>query len=243
MIPAIQAQGGLGSRVSTIANSLGAYGQAVIQWRVDKEMTAPASTIFPNGIHGVEFVGDDIFAIKRIITAANPIGRMAHLIDDIGSPYYPEILAAMIGTAGPSFPLALIARFFRRHAETPLDLADRIAASYPAGSVFVMADSKRDELGMMLTSAGFLPSFGRCSEMASDLDRYQDDYDAFCSDWKTALSAERITATPISTTLLHPALTESIGISPCLTITQKTTFKTNETRHLQLARPCERGHD
>jgi hypothetical protein len=197
---------GLGGRVAAIANGLSTGRPVSFGWKINDHCPLPHEEVFPRGIHGVEFRNPDF---DSGIAPWN--GRPIFAWDAADSrptanAAYARIMEAMTGTARTGFRLGVCARFFRRPPTTPEALAAHVrnlAHSLGAIRLFILADSRREELASLLPD--FEITWPTCPELTADLARAPEDTRAFISDWKTLLACPHIAAPDGPTTLLHPA--------------------------------------
>lgn len=203
MNPLIRCGFGIGNRVATMANALSRHDQIRFVWRENAHAPLPHDQVFPQGIPGVEFITE---APRATATRwqGNMPGSSWEAAEDRqrANAAYLTIMEAMAGAAHAGCASAIIARFHRHPAVTAASLVSAV----PAGPVFILADSRREELRALLQSAGHTPVLPTCPPMCADQDRSATSLLAFLSDWKTALSARHIVTHLQPTSLCQPAL-------------------------------------
>jgi hypothetical protein len=209
-IPEIRCGFGLGNRVAAMANALSRTAEIRFVWRVNQHCPLPHDEVFPDGVRGVEFVTS---APPAFATAWD--GRHCYDWDAAANRFaaaraYARIMEAMAGRPWVSVRLGVVARYFRCHdSATPAGLAAlaaHVAATADrlcAGRIFLLADSRREELSALLPGLQiYLP---RHPELPADLDRSPEHTRTFLADWKTLLACPHIAAADGPTSLLHPA--------------------------------------
>lgn len=198
---------GLGNRVAALANGLSRWPEIRFVWRDNAHCPAAHQDIFPRGIPGVEFVTDSPPASASRWDGIAAHAWAAAADRPLAAAAYAAILAAMDAPPAESPPtVAIIARFLRPRCTTasPAALAYQAARHAAGGRVFILADSRRQELADALARHGVAAVWPQCPELAADLARSRETMRAFVADWHTASLSAHVLGSP-ETSLAFPA--------------------------------------
>ena len=201
--PIIRCGFGIGNRVTMMANALSRHDEIAFLWRQNPQVQLWHDEVFPNGIPGVEFTDVKLGFATR--WARDVPGESWEASDNYerSNAAYRTIMDAMAGAAWTSCPVAIVARFWRfPHAN-----AERLAetAAEHGSEVFVLADSRREEIVARLESLGVKAILPIGPEMKCDLDRTPKSMLTYFSDWKTAIRCGSIVTHHEETAVTYPA--------------------------------------
>ena len=131
---------------------------------------------------------------------------------------YRLILDHLAGARGVPEPFALCSRFHFAGFDLENLVARTVAVAEEHGfsRVFLLADSKREQLAALLAGHGIESVLPTSSEMASDFDRTRENQLKFLSDWKRLSAASVIVANPVTSALTYPARSFGAAIHPVL---------------------------
>ena len=183
---------GLGNRVAAIANGLSRWPAIRFVWRDNKHCPATHEEVFPRGVEGVEFATDFPMA-----SASRWDGFRCHSWHAAGdrnlaTSAYRRIMDAMSVSITTPATVAILARFHRFPDYDASALA-RDASRFANGNpVFIMADSRRDEIAESLHQLGVESILPKCPPLKSDMDRRREDVRLFIEDWHMAYRAKHL---------------------------------------------------
>lgn len=204
---------GLGNRVAALANGLSRAEEVVFPWIMNEHVPATWEDVFPQGIEGVTFI-----SAEAAMPPTEWDGMSCERWDAAGdralaNAAYGRIMHAMAGMGLPGCTVALAARFHRNPEADARRLAMMAAFHSPFRTpVFVFADSRRAEIGMVLNVLGVGRLHPVSPSLVSDLDRTRGGLIAYCQDWKQLLTARLIVAIDGPSSALHPARAAGIEI-------------------------------
>lgn len=198
---------GLGNRVTAMANGLSRFESISFVWRNNRELPLNHEKVFPDGIPNVEFVTDSPLARSTIWG-----GYRCEDFDSFGDKNkalesYQLILSRMSGKAYREGGIALAARFLRFPDLNVSRMALRAcieAKNRNLEDVFILTDSRRDEVSAIIKKHGLNPIHPTSPEMVIDFDRNENSMLQFMSDWKTLLNSDYIVSPDFKSSMLFP---------------------------------------
>lgn len=195
---------GMGNRVAAMANGLSRHRRIRFYWERNPQMRLDWRVVFPNGVEGVDFV-DGKNAMEPTRWDGVPCYHWKAAGDQGAAlAAYRRIMGSMAGRTREVPAAGVHARIFghggpRDDGQWREFLAEVRRWAAGKGMIYLMADSRRDEIA---EAAGGNVHFPECREMDGDMDRQRDGSLLYLGDWKSmAAGCKRI----LSLSTGHPS--------------------------------------